>query len=214
MAAAQSQKNYLFISNHCQHSKRLLGNLQKSALINNFNIVNIDDPRLQLPSFVSCVPTLYIPTKRYVLTDKDLFKWFEEQFQQEQQNSSKVNMLDITGDPNILPFQNSEMGNGLSGSAYSFIEEEKNDLMNQNYSFLVERDINQIPEFTKYDAQTNGNIGGSGGSRSGYSSNQGSGTQQRKTGGDTEKAYETMMKSRGAEMNRQMPSTPNFSSPF
>ena len=216
MAATQSQKNYLFVSNHCQHSKRLLSRLQKTPLIDTFNIVNVDDPRLQLPSFVSCVPTLYIPTKRYVLTDKELFQWFDDQFQQQEQNVGKVNIADITGDANILPFQTSEMGNGLSGSAYSFIEEEKNDLMNQNYSFLVDRDINRMPDFTRHDSPNNesGSIGGSGGGRSGYGGNQGNGTQQRKTGGDTEKAYEMMMRARGGEMNRQIPSTPNFSSPY
>ncbi len=148
----QPQKNYLFVSNHCQHSKRLMMQLQKSALMNSFQIVNIDDSRIQLPQFVQCVPTLYIPSKRHVLTDADLFQWFQNEFQNEIQNAGKINIADITGDANILPFQNSEMGSGLSGAAYSFIEEDKNDLMNQNYSFLQDRDINKLPDFTRHDA--------------------------------------------------------------
>ena len=63
--------------------------------------------------------------------------------------TNKVKMADITGDDSILPFQMSEMGNGLAGAVYSFIEDDKNDLMNQNYSFLQDRDINKMPEFTK-----------------------------------------------------------------
>lgn len=203
------QKNYLFVSNHCQHSKRLLTQLQKTALSNEFQIVNIDDPRIQLPQFVQCVPTLYIPSKRHVLTDADLFKWFQNEFQKETQtNVGKLNIADITGDAGILPFQISEMGNGLSGAVYSFLEDDKNDLMNQNYSFLQDRDINKIPDFTRHDAPSSTGGDGNGG-------NQGSGMQQRKTGGGTDQAYDMLMKSRSSEMQKQRatPQTPNFTSP-
>lgn len=200
------QKNYLFVSNHCQHSKRLLSQLQKSALSNEFQIVNIDDPRIQLPQFVQCVPTLYIPSKRHVLTDADLFQWFQNEFQKENQsNAGKINIADITGDAAILPFQIGEMGSGLSGAAYSFLEDDKNDLMNQNYSFLQERDINKMPDFTRHDAPSS--TGGG---------NQGAGMQQRKTGGGTDNAYDMLMKSRSSEMQKQRstPQTPNFGSPY
>jgi hypothetical protein len=201
----QQQKNYLFVSNHCQHSKRLLMQLQKSSLMNSFQIVNIDDPKIQLPQFVQCVPTLYIPSKRHVLTDADLFQWFQSEFQNETLNAGKINIADITGDASILPFQNNEMGSGLSGAAYSFIEDDKNDLMNQNYSFLQDRDINKMPDFTRHDAP----------STSGDDSSRGSGMQQKKTGGGTNQAYDMMMKSRGSDMQkRAAPETPNFSSPL
>jgi len=202
------QKYYLFVSNHCQHSKRLLMRLQKTTLAQQFQIINIDDQRIQLPQFVKCVPTLYIPSKRYVLTDADLFQWFESELQketqQEQTNRGKINMADVTGDANILPFQMGEMGSGLSGAAYSFLEEDKNDLMNQNYSFLQDRDINKMPEFTRHDAPSNSN-----------STSRQQEQQQRKTGGDTDRAYESLMKSRGSDMQQRMPpAAPNFSSPF
>jgi hypothetical protein len=200
------QKNYLFVSNHCQHSKRLLNQLQKSALSNEFQIVNIDDSRIQLPQFVQCVPTLYIPSKRHVLTDADLFQWFQSEFEKEHQvNVGKINIADITGDANILPFQIGEMGNGLSGAVYSFLEDDKNDLMNQNYSFLRERDINKMPDFTKHDAPSSTGSG-----------NQGAGMQQRKTGGNTDQAYDSLMKSRTSEMHKQRstPQSPNFASPY
>ena len=119
-------------------------------------------------------------------------------------------MADITGDANILPFLTSEMGNGLSGAAYSFLEDDKNELMNQNYSFLQDRDINKMPDFTRHDAPSSFSNGGGGGS-----GNKGTGMQQRKTGGSTDQAYDMMMKSRGSEMqNRAPPQTPNFSSPY
>ena len=204
------QKNYLFISNRCQHSKRLMMRLQKSPLMNSFQIINVDDQRVQLPAFITCVPTLYIPSKRQVYTDTDLFNWFDEEFQRgmvdEQAKAGRIDIANITGDANVLPFLDSEMGSGLSGASYSFIEEDKNDLMNQNYSFLQDRDINKMPDYTRHDAPSNSGMGGN---------NQGSGMQQKKTGGVIDKAYEAMMKSRGAEMqNRAPPQTPNFSSPY
>ena len=73
-----SQKNYLFVSNHCQHSKKLLQQLQSTLLINEFQIINIDDKRVQLPSFVQCVPTLYIPEKKEVIVGKDIFGYISK----------------------------------------------------------------------------------------------------------------------------------------
>ena len=201
-----SQKNYLFISNQCQHSKKLLQLLQNTAILNEIQIVNIDDKRVQLPSFVQCVPTLYLPVKRQVLTDTHLFDWFNDAIRTEISNKGKVNIADITGDANILPFQMGEMGSGLAGAVYSFLDEDKNDLMNQNYSFLQDRDINKMPEFTRSDAAPSGGGGSSSSSKI---------IAPKKTGGGTDSAYEQMMKSRGSEMQqRAAPQTPNFSSPY
>ena len=200
------QKNYLFYSNQCQHSKRLLLQIQKTSIINNFQLVNIDNPQVQLPNFVQAVPTLYLPAKRQVLTDTHLFQWFENELVQENENNNKVKMSDITGDDSILPFQMSEMGSGLAGSVYSFIEDDKNDLMNQNYSFLQDRDINKMPDFTRFDATT-----GTGTSQTQAQAAMAS----KKTGGSTNTAYDQMMKARGNDMQKQSaPATPNFSSPY
>jgi hypothetical protein len=197
------QKNYLFYSNQCQHSKRLLLQIQKTNIINNMQMVNIDNPQVQLPNFVQSVPTLYLPGKRQVLTDTHLFQWFEEELQKEAESASKVKMADITGDDGILPFQIGEMGSGLAGAVYSFIEEEKNDLMNQNYSFLQDRDINKMPDFTRFDAKSN-----TGTSKTGVATS-------KKTGGTTDSAYDQMMKARGNDMQQKgAPPVPNFSSPF
>jgi hypothetical protein len=172
-------------------------------IINNMQMVNIDNPQVQLPNFVQSVPTLYLPAKRQVLTDTHLFQWFQEELQKENENASKIKMSDITGDDSILPFQMSEMGNGLAGAVYSFIEEDKNDLMNQNYSFLQDRDINKMPDFTRFDAKTS------------TSSNASAATANKKTGGTTDTAYEQMMKARGNDMQQKgAPPVPNFSSPY
>ena len=111
-------------------------------------------------------------------------------------------MADITGDDSILPFQMSEMGSGLAGAVYSFIEDDKNDLMNQNYSFLQDRDINKMPDFTRSDAASS-------------ESSKNATSTQKKTGGGTDTAYDQMMKARGNDMQKQAPpETPNFSIPY
>ena len=206
MSSGVQQKNYLFVSGHCNHSKRLLAQLKNTNVMQSMNIVNIDDPRVQLPAFVQCVPTLYLPTKRQVLTDNHLFQWFEGALKDEQASRGKINMADVTGDSNILPFLTSEMGSGLSGAAYSFLDDSSNDLINSNCSFLQDRDINRMPDFTRHDAQPSGGMGGGSNAAN----------MNRKTGGETDGKYEALMKARGDEMNqsRRPPPTPNFSSPY
>lgn len=205
MSQQQQQKNYLFYSNQCQHSKRLLHHLQKTALLSTIQLVNIDDPRVTLPPFIQCVPTLYIPSTRHVLTEVHLFEWVDGQLKEEAANAGKVNMADVTGDANILPFHSSEMTKGLAGASYSFLDDTKNDLINQNYSFLQDRDINKMPEYTRYDAQP----------PQGSTSSSMAGPTQKKTGGTVDKAYEELMKQRGNDNRRPAaPPTPNFSSPF
>ena len=81
------QKNYLFYSNQCQHSKRLLLQIQKTKIINNMQMINIDNPQVQLPNFVQSVPTLYLPGKRQVITDTHLFQWFEDELKQESETA-------------------------------------------------------------------------------------------------------------------------------
>lgn len=211
MASSQvNQKKFLFYSNNCPHSKRLLHRLQQTSLLNTIQLINIDDPRVKLPQFLNSVPTLFLAAESKVLADAQLFQWVEQQLVASQKSQNLQNIAEITGDASILPFQMGEMGSGLTGSSYSFIEESQNDLMNQNYSFLQDRDINKMPEFTKYNpnAPTLGSSTGDG--------NMGAGTQTKKTGGTVDRAYEALMASRNSEMagRNQIPPTPNFASPF
>ena len=71
------------------------------------------------------------------------------QINQSMQNTI-VNMQDITGDNSILAFQKNEMlGSGGIGSSYAFIEDNDNDNLNRNFSYLDDRDNNKLPSFTK-----------------------------------------------------------------
>ena len=72
-----SQKYYLFVSNQCPHSRQILNQLRNTQISKNLNVINIDDPRIQIPNFIQCVPTLYLPDKRQVLTEQHLIQYFQ-----------------------------------------------------------------------------------------------------------------------------------------
>lgn len=212
---------YLFIGNTCEHSRKFITLLKQSnlPLLKYISIINIEDNKITtIPKFITRVPTLYIPLKKYVIDDSDLFKWLEMEiykFNENKQNNSQQNQNQFQNNDNILPFQTTEMGNGISGSPYSFIEDNNNEKVNHNFSFINEdHNTNTIPDFdnsinhnkdTSRHYNKNDNL-----------SNQGDGIQQRKSGGDTNQAYENLLKSRNSEYQQQnqIPQTPNFTSPL
>ena len=174
----QSQKSFLFYSNYCHHSKRLINRIQTTNLMNELNMICIDNSQINIPNFVEVVPTIYDPMNRRVIINEELFNWIDSvlgnnnspqinqnnpqinqnnpqinqsnlQMNQSMKNAI-VNMQDITGDDSILAFQKNEMlGSGGVGSSYAFIEDTDNDNLNRNFSYLDDRDNNKLPNFTK-----------------------------------------------------------------
>ena len=55
------QKNFLFYSNHCQHSQKLINDLSKTPLINNLILCCADDPNIIIPPFINAIPPFQIP---------------------------------------------------------------------------------------------------------------------------------------------------------
>lgn len=72
-------KNFLFYSNFCDHSKRFIDKINKTELMNQINLCCVDDENLNIPDFITSVPTLYLVQERNVLTDDQLFQWAELQ---------------------------------------------------------------------------------------------------------------------------------------
>ena len=70
-------KDYIFYSDYCNHSKKLLGILNENNLINNFELCCVDNPNIQLPDFITCVPTLYIVSQKRTLNDDALFSFYK-----------------------------------------------------------------------------------------------------------------------------------------
>lgn len=200
--------NYLFYSLQCQHSRELLTKLKGSPVCQGINFVNIDDPRVNIPAFITVVPTLYIATMKRVLVDQELNVWINNMVGgggrppmgsslAPQQTigpaaNGLVSMASITGDDSISPFLASEMIGGAAAAAYSFIDDSLNDKMGHNFGFLDDRANSGIAAITRSDG--GGSSGNGGGASSGG----------RKTGSGLDKAYEQLMQSRNADVPRPM----------
>ena len=163
--------------------------------MNNFNMVSIDDPNINIPNFIESVPTLYDPVQRQIMNNETLFNWVESVLsnQNSSANSDVINMADITGSADILAFQQTEMIGGAGGTAYSFINDNDNENLNHNYEYLDNRDNNNMVKFTKA-SENNTNLNGGN-----------SGTKQSKTGNAITSAYDKMMADRQQEMQASLP---------
>jgi hypothetical protein len=189
-----TQKMFLFFSNYCEHCKRLLNRIKTTNLINSFNLVNIDDPNVNIPNFIQVVPTLYDPTQRNVMTNDTLFNWIESIMSSQNNNTNDVvNMADITGSNDILAFQQTEMIGGAGGTSYSFINDNDNDNLNHNYEYLDNRDNNKMVQFTKASENQSLNDSNSGSS----------GTSDKSKA--LSSAYDKMLADRQSEMQSSVP---------
>lgn len=178
--------NFLFYSNYCQHSKRLIEELKKVGAQNNFSMCCVDDPNINLPPFIQSVPTIYLANERKILVNENLFSWVNSTFRQSNQNTQNTVLTnaDITGSNDIMAFHNTEMGSQFSDS-YSFIDEgSAKKAMHHSYSYLNDNP-DSLPSFTR--------SGGDPGSSSG-----GQGARSEKSS-SLDKAYEQLMQQRNAE---------------
>jgi hypothetical protein len=74
---ATNGKPFLFYSNMCHHSSRLINRIKPTNLANNLNFICIDNPQLNIPKFITSVPTLYDPNIGRPITDNELFNWVD-----------------------------------------------------------------------------------------------------------------------------------------
>ena len=62
-------KDFIFYSNDCPHSVKLIEILNKNNLADNFELCCVDTTEIKLPQFVTCVPTLYLVQQKRVIID-------------------------------------------------------------------------------------------------------------------------------------------------
>lgn len=188
------QKMFLFFSNYCEHSKRLLNRIKTTNLINSFNLVCIDDANVNIPDFIQVVPSVYDMTQRNVMTNETLFNWIEGVMSSQNQSSNNnvINMADITGSNDILAYQQTEMIGGAGNTSYSFINDNDNDNLNHHYEYLDNRDNNKMVQFTKAADNSSLNNGGNG-----------SGMSEK--GKALSSAYDKMLADRQSEMQNSLP---------
>ena len=72
-------KDIVFYSNFCSFSKEIVASLSKSAIHQSLVYICVDDKNINLPNFITVVPTIYISQDRKILTDGEINKWIESQ---------------------------------------------------------------------------------------------------------------------------------------
>lgn len=135
-------KNILFYSNHCQHSKELLRNINQNPIKDKLIYVCVDDTNINIPPFIKVVPTLYLINNKSVLTNNELLGWIS-QFNKKESND----ILAYNGD-NI---------SSLSTN-FSFLDDSSN-LSSNKYTFLNESStINTPKELSSDDKHVNNEL--------------------------------------------------------
>ena len=117
-------KDIVFYSNFCSFSKEIVASLSKSAIHQSLVYICVDDKNINLPQFITVVPTIYISQERKILTDDEINKWIDSQ------NPKKEE------DEDIMAYHGNSMGVTGFSTSFSFLEEDNENNIIAKYSFL------------------------------------------------------------------------------
>ena len=77
------KKDIIFYSNYCTYSKEILNQISKTSINDNIAYVCVDDPNIQLPNFITAVPTIYLVDEKIVV-DEAITGWIKEKISKPQ----------------------------------------------------------------------------------------------------------------------------------
>lgn len=183
-----SSNYYLFFSNNCEHSKKIVHMLNCSSMTTKMNMCCIDDLNLQIPQFITTVPSLYIKSQQpQLLQNQQLFDWVISQTtQKKQQQQTNNNKNDESG---IMAYHREEFGGNFSDN-YSFISDNDKTTKPLSHAFEFLGDSsNYVPPSQ--------NLNGGGNSSSNNKRNEKADLMN--------KAYEDLVAQRNSEMNNGRP---------
>tara|TARA_B110001469_G_C9647061_1_gene327618 strand:+ start:2578 stop:3063 length:486 start_codon:yes stop_codon:yes gene_type:complete len=72
------KKDILFYSNFCTYSKELINSISKTPLNESMLFVCVDDDNIQLPPFITAVPTIYLINDKQIVVDEAISEWIKE----------------------------------------------------------------------------------------------------------------------------------------
>jgi hypothetical protein len=72
------KKDILFYSNFCTYSKELINSISKTPLNEAMLFVCVDDDNIQLPPFITAVPTIYLINDKKIVVDEAISEWIKE----------------------------------------------------------------------------------------------------------------------------------------
>ena len=82
-----TKKDIIFYSNFCTYCKEVINEISKTPINDNILYVCVDDENIQLPNFVTAVPTIYLVEKKRIVVDEAIPKWVQEQLSKVENNS-------------------------------------------------------------------------------------------------------------------------------
>ncbi len=83
-----TKKDIIFYSNFCTYCKEVINEISKTPINDNILYVCVDDDNIQLPNFVTAVPTIYLVEKKRIVVDEAIPKWIQEQLSKNESKSS------------------------------------------------------------------------------------------------------------------------------
>lgn len=72
------KKDILFYSNYCTYSKEIINNISKTPLNEKMLFVCVDDSNIQLPPFITSVPTIYLINDKKIVVDEAIPEWIKD----------------------------------------------------------------------------------------------------------------------------------------
>ena len=222
------EKNYIFFSNYCHHSKKLLNLLKENNILNNYQLCCVDDSQIELPSFINCVPTLYIVNQKRTLNDDSLFHFINieinksrntqqqqmpqqqmPQQQMPQQQMPQQQMPQQQMPQQQMPQQQIPQQNVQSSDDVNpFHSNEMGANFSDNYSFINENENNITHNYSFLDSNSQ-NISNTQNQNQNQNQNQMTQNNQYSNGRSQksqimDKAYEELMKQRGQDSQQHI----------
>lgn len=72
------KKDILFYSNFCTYCKEVINSISQTPLNENMLFVCVDDENIQLPPFITSVPTIYLINDKKIVVDEAIGDWIKE----------------------------------------------------------------------------------------------------------------------------------------
>lgn len=132
------KKDIIFYSNFCTYSKEIINQISKTPINDNIIYVSVDDENVQLPPFITAVPTIYLVNDKKIVVDEAIESWIKEKI-------SKPNTKDLQ------PYMN---GSDFSAS-FSNIDDSEDQPFISPYTFLGNEQKIETPEANSNDNSKN-----------------------------------------------------------
>ena len=136
------KKDILFYSNFCTYSKEIINNISKTPLNDNMLYVSVDDENIQLPPFITSVPTIYLINDKKIVVDEAITDWIKEKLNKSSQASQGP--AQSGGDGELQAYFGSTSSS--FGCDFSSIDDKDNKPFISSFTFLNDNTPNKLAD--------------------------------------------------------------------